>query len=184
MSVESLSQDAPENGDGEGHGHAKGRSFAGWWESPRAIAFLALAVAVIAVAAAIAAWLVPVPKHFSSDESARAKTKVCATYVSVRNAVSVGTPNPKPDDPVAQTAVAANVRLAMIGGSSFLRETVAAEPAASGDLTKAITSLASTLDQLGFAYLLRTGEGIKTPLLQKLNTEITQINQLCAPSKK
>jgi hypothetical protein len=174
MSVESLSQDAPENGDGEGHGHAKGRSFAGWWESPRAIA----------VAAAIAAWLVPVPKHFSSDESARAKTKVCATYVSVRNAVSVGTPNPKPDDPVAQTAVAANVRLAMIGGSSFLRETVAAEPAASGDLTKAITSLASTLDQLGCAYLLRTGEGIKTPLLQKLNTEITQINQLCAPSKK
>lgn len=186
MSVESPSQDAPENGHRKSeNGHEKSPSFLrSWWESPRAIAFVALAVAVIAVAAAIAAWLVPVPKHFSGEQSARAKTNVCTTYAIVRNAVSKGTPNPRPDDPVAQTAVAANVRLAMIGGSSYIRETVAVEPAAPADLTKAVSSLADTLDKLGFAYLLMADQNVKAPLLQTMGSQMTQINQMCAPSNK
>jgi hypothetical protein len=142
MSVESPRHDAPE--DAPEDGHEKRRSFLALWESPRFVAFVALAIAVFAVAAAVAAWLVPVPKHVSAEQSTQAKTKVCYTYGTVRNAVSEGTPNPHPGDPVAQTAVAANVRLAMIGGASYLRETVAAEPAAPADLTKAVTSMADT----------------------------------------
>jgi hypothetical protein len=186
MSVDFPRDDAPENDHENGHeiDDEKSSSFFGWWKSPRAVAFVALAVALIAVAAAVAAWLVPPPKHFGADESARAKTKVCTTYVTVRNAVAQGTPNPRPDDPVAQDAVAANVRLAMIGGSSFMRETVAAEPAAPDDLTNAVKSFANSLDQLGFAYLLRTNNSVKQPLMATLKSEIAQINQKCAGSKK
>jgi hypothetical protein len=192
MSIDYPTQDAPEfahakseNADDKSESeHGKRLSFLRWWTSPRATAFVALAVAVIAVAAAIAAWLVPVPKHFSGDQSARAKAKVCNSYAAVRNAVAQGTPNPRPDDPVAHTAVAANVRLAMIGGSSFLRETLDAEPATPADLTDAVKSYAATLDELGFAYLLMTKESVKAPLLKTLNSDLVQINQICAPKKK
>ncbi len=176
--TEAAPEDAPQNS------HEKRPAFLRRWESPRFVAFTALGIAVLAVVGAVAAWLLPPPEHFSGQESAQAKTKVCTTFGTVRNAVSKGTPNPRPDDPVAQTAVAANVRLAMIGGASFLRETVAAEPAAPADLTNAVTSMATTLDQLGFAYLLMADEATKKPLLQALNSEIVKLNQVCFPKKK
>lgn len=178
MSVESPAQTAPENS------HNKRPSSLRFWESPHATAFVALAIAVIAVAVAIAAWLLPAPQHFSGQQSGEAKTKVCGTYAIVRNAVQKGTPNPRPDDPVAQTAVAANVRLAMIGGSSYLKETLAAEPATPADLTNAVNSMAETLDRVGFAYLLREPGPAKQQLMQTLGSKIAQINPMCAPNKK
>jgi len=178
MSIDSPAQAVPENSD------AKSRAFLDWWKSPRATAFVALAIALIAVALAVVAWLVPVPKHVSGEQSAQAKRNVCTTYTTVVTAVLNGTPNPRPDDPVSQEAVAANVRLAMIGGSSYLRETLDAEPAAPADLTKAVKSMASTLDQLGFAFLLRADGSIKESVGQKLHSEIAQLNQLCAAKKK
>jgi hypothetical protein len=155
-----------------------------FWESPRFVAFTALAIALIAVAAAIAAWLVPRPHHFSGDQSAQAKTKVCTTYATVRNAVSQGTFNPRPGDPVSQTAVAANVRLAIIGGSAYLKDTLAAAPATPSDVAKAVDSMANTLNEMGFAYLLKQDERANGPMLQTLNKDIAQINQMCAPKKK
>lgn len=178
MSIESPAQAAPGDSD------KKRLSFLRWWESPRAIAFTALAIALIAVAGAVAAWLLPPPEHFSGQQSAQAKTNVCTTYAIVRNAVAQGSPNPRPDDPVSQEAVAANVRLAMIGGSSYLRETLDAEPATPADLTKAVKSMANTLDQLGFAFLLRTDGDTKQKFGQALHSKIVQIDQICAPKKK
>lgn len=178
MTVESHTEDAPENG------HEEKPFILRWWESPRVIALVALAIAVIAVAVAIAAWIVPGRNHFSSQDSAQAKTRVCSAFTTVTSAVAKGTPNPRPDDPGAVLAVAANVRLAMIGGSSYLSETVAAEPAAPADLTKAVNSLANTLDKLGFAYLLMAEKNVKEPLLQTLSSQTAQIGQMCAPAKK
>jgi len=80
--------------------------------------------------------------------------------------------------------VAANVRLAMIGGSSYLRETLAAEPAAPADLADAVKAVASTLDQLGFAYLSRADGTVKASLGQTFHAEVAQINKICAPNKK
>jgi hypothetical protein len=178
MSIESPAHAAPEDSE------KKSPSFLRWWESTRVIAFVALAIAITAVAGAVAAWLLPPPKHFSGQESAQAKTNVCTTYAVVRRAVSQGTPNPRPDDPVAQEAVAANVRLAMIGGSSYLREALDAEPAAPADLRDAVKSMASTLDKLGFAFLLRADGSVKQPLAQTFHSEIAKINQMCGPNKK
>ena len=164
------------------HSH---REHDSWWTSPRSIAFAALAVAVIAAAAAIAAWLHPAGSHsYSDQQSAQAKANVCAAFQPVHQAVWTGTPNPHPGDPVAQLAVAANVRLAMLGGGSYLRETLAAEPATPADLAKAVTSMATTLQKMGINTLARTGnQAVQAQLKHDLDTEGAQVAGLCKSKK-
>jgi hypothetical protein len=178
MSIESSE---PSTQPGHEKGHQQSPSFRRWWKSPQATTYVALATALIALAAVIAAWLVPALSHFSGR--AQAKTNVCSTYTNVRNALQMGTINPRPGDPVAQTAVAANNRLAMIGGSSYLKETLAAQPAAPADLTKAVNSMANTLNQMGFAYLVRADATVLQPLNETLASEIAQIDKMCPPKK-
>jgi hypothetical protein len=161
--------------------HKKHSSPLRWWASPRATAFVALAIAMIAVAVAIAAWVRPSFWHsFSDEQSAQAKVTVCAAWAPVRKSVWVGTPNPRPGDPVAADAVAANVRLAMLGGGSFLKETLAAEPAAATDLAKAVNSVAITLEWMGINYLAgNQSHGVLDPLKDKLDSEGAEIDKLC-----
>jgi len=163
--------------------HQKHPSFLRWWKSPRLTAFAALAIALIAVAVAIAAWLLPGASHsFSDQESAQAKTNLCSAYTSVNKAVFEKTPNPHPGDPVGQLSVAANVRLALLGGGAYLRETVAAEPAAPGDLAKAVNSMGNTLEQMAIGYLSRANATVLDPLQRDLGSQTRDINKLCAPS--
>jgi hypothetical protein len=151
------------------------------WKSPRSIAIAALVTAVIAAAVAIAAWLhLGSSPSYSDEQSTQAKANVCAAWAPVRKSVFVGTPNPHPGDPVAQLAVAANVRLAMIGGGSYLKETLAAEPATPADLAKAIASVSITLQRMGFNYLaLNASPAVIDPLHHDLDAEGVQIGKLC-----
>ncbi|WP_343576426.1 hypothetical protein [Mycobacterium sp.] len=151
------------------------------WKSPRSIAIAALVIAVIATAVAIAAWLHPgVSRSFSDKQSAQAKTIVCSAWAPIRKSVWNGTPNPRPDDPVAQLSVAANVRLAMLGGGSYLKETLAAEPATPPDLAKAVASVANTLQLMGVNYLAMTASpAVIDPLHHDLDTEGVEIGRLC-----
>ena len=155
--------------------------FVGWWTSPRSVAFVAIAIAVIATAVAIAAWLRPGASHsYSVQESAQAKANVCSAWAPVHQAVWAGTPNPHPGDPVAQLSVAANVRLAMLGGGSYLKETLAAEPATPADLAKAVTSVVTTLQQMGINYLARTpNKAVFTSLQHDLDSQGAQVVKLC-----
>jgi hypothetical protein len=138
-------------------------------------------IAVIAAAVAVLAWLRPAHAHsYSAEQSAEAKKNVCAAWVPIRKSVWEGTPNPRPGDPVAQDAVAANVRLAMIGGGSFLKETVASEPAAPADLAKAINSVANTLQWMGAYYLARIDtQAVIGPLKHNLDSEGAVVDNLC-----
>jgi hypothetical protein len=141
-----------------------------------------LAIALIAVVVAVAAWLRPAHGggSYSDQQSAQAKANVCAAVGPVHKAVWAGTPNPHPGDPVAQLSVAANVRLAMLGGGSYLRETLAAEPATPADLAKAVTSMATTLQQMGINYLARTGNKPAMDSLQhELESKGAQVVGLC-----
>jgi hypothetical protein len=83
---------------------------------------------------------------------------------------------------VSKNAVAANVRLALLGGGAYLRETVAAEPAAPADLAKAVNSMANTLEKMGIFYLAREGATAQKPLEHDLGSQVRQINKMCAPS--
>jgi hypothetical protein len=158
---------------------------AGWWKSSSWTTFAALAVAVIAVAVAIAAWFRPphsASPTFTGQQTADAKTNLCSAYTTVHQSVVLNThqENPVRNDPIGQLAVAANARLALVGGGAFLRERIAAEPAAATDLKNAVTSMATTIEQLGTNYLAGASNVVQDPLRRDLNSEINQLNQLCA----
>jgi hypothetical protein len=150
--------------------------------------FAAVAIALIAAALAIAAWFRPAPSagpRFNDQQTAQqadqAKKNVCSAYANVRKGVVINThlANPVPNDPIGQLGVAANARLALLGGGAYLRDRVAAEPAAPADLAQAVNNMANTIEQLGTAYLGEAPPEVLNPLRHDLDTEITQLNTLC-----
>jgi hypothetical protein len=147
--------------------------------------YAALAIAVIALAVAITAWFRPAHSgtpSFNDQQTADAKKSVCRAYTSVKQSVVVNThmTNPNGDDPVGQLAVAANARLALLGGGQYLRDRLAAAPAAPAELAKAVTSMATTIEDLGIGYLSGESAVAQDPLRNDLNSEIGQIDALCA----
>jgi hypothetical protein len=153
-----------------------------WWRSGRLTTYVALTIALIAVVVAVAAWLRPTHESaaFSDQQSDQAKKNVCAAALIVNKAVVAKNPNLNPGDPLVQVAETANVRMALLGGGAYLRETVAAEPAAPADLAKAANSMAKTLEQIGINHIALTGTpAVLNPLQQDLNSQMTQINKVC-----
>lgn len=131
-------------------------------------------IAVIAAGLAIAAWLRPAHEGPSYPQSGDAKTNLCAAYKVVHQAVVTNTHLATPgNDPSAHLAVAANARLALLGGGAYLRDTVAAQTAPPADLAKAVYSL------LGVNYPANAGNDAQVPLRHDLDSEIKTLNKLC-----
>ena len=116
----------------------------------RWIAPAALVVAVIAVAVAIWALLSPTNTSTAPVPTGRqiadAKARACASFTVVRSAVALQTHAGLGNDPVAVQAVAANARLSMSAGASYLL--AAMDPATPGDLAAAIGSFAKDLQDI------------------------------------
>lgn len=156
-----------------------------WWKSLHWQTLAPLVIAIIAVAIAITGWLLPRHQGSSSnfpDQSGDAKTNLCSAYKIVRVGVVGNTHlvNPGGNDPTGQLAVAANARLALIGGAVYLRDRLAAQPSPPADLAKAVNSMANTSEQLGINYLGNADNSVQEPLRKDLDSEITQLNKLCA----
>lgn len=147
--------------------------------------FAALVIAVLAVVLAVVGWFDPLNRSssqsFSSQQADDAKNNVCAAYMAVHQGVVANTHlrNPAPDNPVAGLAVAANARLALLGGGAYLRDRLAAEPATPADLTKAVNSMADTLEELGVNYLAGASNIVQDPLRSALDTQISDLDKLC-----
>jgi hypothetical protein len=147
--------------------------------------FAALAIAAIAVAVAITTWFRPAPQTalptFTDRQTAQAKSNICTAYTTAHQAVVRNThlADPNPNDPAGQLAIAANARLALLGGGAYLRDRVAAQPAIPADLAQAVQSLADTIEQLGVAYLAASTPIVLDPLRHDLDSQVTQIKKLC-----
>jgi hypothetical protein len=144
-----------------------------------------LVIALIAVALAVAAWFRPThpsTPRFTDQQSAEAKRNMCTAYNSVHEGVVANThmANPNGNDPVGQLAVAANARLALLGGGEYLRQRLAAAPATPADLSNAVASMANTLEDLAMGYLSGASNFSLDPLRHDLDSEIGQIDALCA----
>jgi hypothetical protein len=154
-----------------------------WWKSPRWQTLAALVIAVIAAALAIAAWLRPTHEGAAGayPQSGDAKTNLCSAYAVVHQGVVSNThlANPGGNDPTGQLAVAANARLALLGGGAYLRDRLAANPGAPADLAKALSSMATTIEQLGVNYLAGAPNTTQDPLRHDFDSEIVQLNKLC-----
>lgn len=122
----------------------------------RWLAVIALAIALIAIALAAWALLRPPPASTSPQEAtsqqvADAKRRACTGYTTVNTAVSLQTHADLGSDPVAAQAVAANARLSMVAGASYLLAHL--DPATPPDLAAAMHSLADTLQDIAMNAL-------------------------------
>jgi hypothetical protein len=88
--------------------------------------------------------------------------------------------NPRGNDQIGTLAVAANARLALLGGGAYLRDRLDAEPATPADLAKALKAMAGTMEQLGINYLAGSTSTAQDLLRNNLDKEIAAINKLCA----
>jgi hypothetical protein len=164
--------------DAVGRSPALGRS--------RWIAPAGLAVGVLALILTLVQWFHP-SSHgngaptFSDQQVKDAKTSVCAAYTTVHRAVVVNThlQNPPDGGPVGALAAATSARLALYGGGSYLRDRLTKEPATPEDLTKAVDSLATTLEDLGVNYLADVPGFVQDPLRHKLDGQLGDVDGHC-----
>ena len=88
----------------------------------------------------------------NAQQSDDAKASVCVAFDMVRKAVSVQTNADLGPDPVAKEAVAANARLATLGGGEYLLSRV--DPATPPELADAVRSFANNLGDIGMNQLV------------------------------
>ncbi len=145
------------------------------------LTYAALALAGIAVTLAALAYFGPARNHTPAiaQQGGDAKANVCSAYVAARKAVVINThlQSPHPD---SQLAVAANARLALIGGGAYLGRRLAANTAAPADIVSAANSLANTIQQLGMNYLIDAPASVQDPVRKDLNDELGQLAKLCS----
>lgn len=151
-----------------------------WSDPSRLPAYVALAIAVIAAALAALAYFHPAHHGATrSQQGGDAKVNVCVAYAAAHKAVVINThlQSPNPD---LQLAIAANARLALIGGGTYLQDRLDANTAAPADLVNAATAMANTIQQLGINYLTDAGPDIQNAIRKDLNDQIAQLDKLCA----
>ena len=143
----------------------------------------ALVVAVVALAVAVFA-LVRSPSSDQAwgaggDQSADPKARVCDAFAVVRNAVSLQTNANLGSEPVAVQAVAANARLATLGGGQFLLSRLDGD--VPSDLADAGAAFATNLEYIGMGQL--AGAAADDPnqvrRMTEAQTTATRISELC-----
>jgi hypothetical protein len=150
--------------------------------SSRWPALAALALATLATVLAALAYFHPAHHAAVPQQSGDAKANVCSAYKAAHRSVVVNThmQSRNPNDAVAELSVATNARLALIGGGAYLKDRLAANTAAPGDVTDAVNSFANTIEQLGTSYMIGAGPEALDPLRKDLDSQITATDKLCA----
>ena len=152
-------------------------------EASRWLTYAALALAVVATVLAALAYFLPA-HHAASvpQQGGDAKGNVCSAYKGAHRSVVVNThmQSRNPNDAVAELSVATNARLALVGGGAYLKDRLAANTAAPADLANAVNSFANTIEQLGMNYLIGAGAEAQDPLRKDLDSEVAQLDKLCA----
>lgn len=116
------------------------------------MALLSLVIALTAIG--VAAWalvMVWPQKDAEVQPTAESKQKVCAAFDTVSKAVQLQTHADLGPDPVAQTAVAGNARLSLIGGGEFLLSRL--DDQTPPDVADAVCVFANNLEDIGINAL-------------------------------
>jgi hypothetical protein len=106
--------------------------------------FIALVAIGVASYAVVLAWP---KKEAEVQPTAESKQKVCAAFDTVSKAVQLQTHADLGPDPIAQTAVASNARLSLIGGGEYLLSRL--DDQTSPDLAEAVRLFANNLEDIG-----------------------------------
>jgi hypothetical protein len=140
-------------------------------------------IALIAIAVAAWAVLRPAPEPVTTTptgtEISAAKARTCGAYSAVSKAVSLQTHADLGPDPVALAAVAANARLAMSEGATYLVSRI--DPATPDDVSEAARRFADDLHAIAIGALAghSNTEPAQTALLNDAEKTGNQIERLC-----
>jgi hypothetical protein len=144
---------------------------------------IAVVLAVIAIGIAVSALLRPPPATApaapSAQQVADAKTRACNPFTTVCSAVALQTRADLGPDPVAVQAVAANARLSMAAGASYLLAHL--DPPAPAPLAAAIRGFADDLRDIAMNALAGVGNDnpAQAARLGEGETHSSQIADLC-----
>ncbi len=148
--------------------------------------FTALAIALVALAVGIAAWFRPIPHNnqpppkpiYTEQQTADAKTKVCAAVGKFDRAVSVGNALPRSSDTLVTDL---NSRQIFDVFSRHFLATLAEEPATPADLAAAVRQQASALEEAVIAYQdgLSTSDPEMRPILDASSAATDTTQRLC-----
>ena len=154
--------------------------------TPIVVAIVALVAAL--AAASVAIWaLLDKPEASNevaaapptSEQVSAARTRTCDNFEKVASGVAIQTHTQPEDNPASGQAVAANARLSMLGGGTYLLDNI--DPAAPSDLNDAVKDFAGTLQTVAVNALAGIGNDApdQSGLLQKAQTETERIEGLC-----
>jgi hypothetical protein len=153
-----------------------------------------LVVALIGVGVGIAAWFRPVP-HISSptapptptyteQEISDAKARACAAVDLVQKGVRLqtGASNPAPEpgnDPAVIDAEAANARLSMVAGASYMRDHL--DAAIPPQIADTMRHLSDVLSDIATNYLagVRSNDSQIAHLRSDSASAAARLNELC-----
>lgn len=148
---------------------------------------IALMLALIAVGLSVWA-LVSVPDRSSSSGQVAvspvaggdAKERVCRAAHTVATAVQAQTNRSVGPEPAAVEAVAANARLAMVGGGEYLLTQIGADTP--NELADAARSFAGTLQMIGVNALagVPNSDELQAGRIQDAEATRNKLSQLCA----
>ena len=150
------------------------------------VAVVAVAIAIVALALAAWSLLRPhptgvsaTPSRATEEQITNAKARACAASTLVDTAVSSQTHADPGADPAAAQAVAANARLSMVAGSSYLLARL--DAATPSPLADRIRSFADDLQDVVVHTMagVSNDEPDQTARLQNAQATSAQIADLC-----
>jgi hypothetical protein len=153
--------------------------------SSRSSQLVVIALVTAVAALGVAVWaLLSAPSSSdtstaTADQSTDPKTRVCSAFELVRGAVSLQTNANLGPDPVATQAVAANARLATLGGGQFLLSRL--DDKVPGELADAVRSFANNLEYIGMGQLAGApaNDPTQTNRMNDAQATSTKISELC-----
>ena len=151
---------------------------------PRWLAPAALAIAVLAAIGAAAALFKPAPAVSGPGPSDDPKGQVCTAFNTVSTAVSSQTkrapgPDLGPATPIAAEAIAANARLSMAGGATYMLEQLPSN--APKQLADEVRSFATNLNGVAMNALagIPNDKEPQAGLLRTVEESNKRIAELC-----
>lgn len=146
------------------------------------LALIALVIAAASLALWVTTWLQSrAAPEYTIEQQATAKATACSAYTTVRTGVANNTNLASPDGGVTGSmAVAANARVALIGGGQYVLSRV--EPATPPELAEPLRDFGNKLMDFGAAATagaLDTDPG-QTALKGEIDALNTTLGQLCA----
>jgi hypothetical protein len=148
--------------------------------------FALLVIALlVTLGVAIVGWFRPVqpkspaPTTYTDQQVAEAKSKVCAEYQKVHNAIKASTGRDTGSDPTAQQVYALTGRQALLAGSAHLRTALSAQPATPSELAAAIRKLTDLFPELTVDYLNSAPDSEMEPTVHAADEATLTVERLC-----